>query len=112
MSAVMLPLSPASPARPLKPAPAIIYWVIWFGLTVSIPIYQFILGHGLPSGVNAPVASLNPVLILAVGLILAATALRWLVLSRFTQARLLLIVMVIGLGLSETAELLGIFLVP
>jgi len=108
----MFPLPPPGQGQTQKAPPPIVYWVIWFALTVSVPIYQFVLGGGLPGGVNAPASGLSPIVIMMVGQILAATAVRWLVLPRCRRPQQVFVMMILGLALSEGAGLLGIFLIP
>ena len=109
----MLPLPlPQSHGRSQKPLQAMVLWVIWFSITVSIFIYQFTLGRGLPHGTNAPGGGLSPVVVLAIMEILIATAVRWFVLPRAKHSRQMLVAMIIGLALSEAVEFYGIFLIP
>jgi hypothetical protein len=108
----VLPLFLPTSGKLQKSPPPLVFWIVWFGLTISIPLYQFALGHGLPTGNNSADASLNPIAILAIGQFLAATALRWLVLPRVRMILQVLIVMIIGVTLCEAVELYGIFLIP
>lgn len=108
----MLPEFPLPHGQPRKSVPALVLWVVWFAMVTAIPIYQFALGGGWPSGTNARASGFSPVEILAVGQILAATVIRWLVLPKFTETSQQLVMMIIGLALSEAVEFYGIFLVP
>ncbi|HXA79947.1 MAG TPA: hypothetical protein VNV14_01655 [Opitutaceae bacterium] len=97
-----------SPTRPA--ANVLVLWVIWFALVSSIVFYQFMLGHGLLTGIDAQPASHNPIMLFAVGQIAVASLLRWLLLPKARVFHRQLIVMVIGLALSESVEIYGIFL--
>ena len=90
----------------------LVHWVIWFALTSSIVVYQLVLGHGIPHGVNSRVAQMPPIVAVASVEIIAAAAIRWLLVPRTRVAGRLLVLMIIGLGLSESAEFFGLFLVP
>lgn len=87
-------------------------WIIWIAITALIPVYQFVLGKGLPGGPNAPTDGISPILILAASMILIATVVRWIVLPRAKDTRQLLVAMIIGLALSESVEFYGLFLFP
>jgi hypothetical protein len=90
----------------------LVAWVIWFALTSSIVVYQLVLGHGIPHGANARVAEMPPIVAVASVEIFAAAAIRWLLVPRSREAGRLLVFMIIGLSLSESAEFFGLFLVP
>lgn len=85
-------------------------WVIWFAIVCSIVMYQFTLGHGILAGSDVRPASQNPALLLAVGQIVAASLLRWILMPKMKKMQQQLVLMVIGLALSEAVELYGIFL--
>jgi hypothetical protein len=89
--------------------PPLVLWIIWFAIICSIVLYQFKLGHGLLTGSDARPASQNPVMLLAVGLIVVALLLRWLLMPKMKDARQQLILMIIGLSLSEAIGFYGIF---
>ena len=91
-------------------ANVLVLWVIWFALVSSIVFYQFVLGHGILTGSDAQPASHNPIALFAAGQIVVASLLRWLLLPKVRVYHRQLIVMVIGLTLSESVELYGIFL--
>ena len=103
---------PFPSGQPQKALPAIVFWIIWFAMISGIPIYQFVLGGGIPHGSNAPTSGLNPILIMAVGQILVATVVRWVVIPRMIRAGQLLTLMIVGVALSEAVEFYGIFLFP
>ena len=91
--------------------PVIVLWVLWFAFVCAIVIYQFTLGHGIPQGPNAPSAGLNPLIFMAVGEIVVAAFIRWFLIPRVGTRQKMLVLMVIGIALSESAEFFGIFLV-
>jgi hypothetical protein len=98
---------------PQNPRPAaIVYWTIWAAIFFAVFAYQFILGHGLPRGANAPGAGLSPIALIAIAAVIVATIVRWLVIPRTTDGRQLLILLIIGMALSETPTLFEIFLLP
>ncbi len=107
----MEPMFPLPPGQSQKPPPALVLWIVWLALTTSIPIYQLVLGKGLPQGANAPGTGFGPVVVMAVGQILVAAVLRWLVLPRVGRAPQMLVVMIVGLVLSEAVEFYGLFLI-
>lgn len=89
-----------------------VFWIIWFAITASVPIYQFLLGYGLPSGKNAPGQPFPGIAFVAIAEVLAATAIRWMVLPRIARLSQQLVCMIVGLAAAESAELLGVFLIP
>jgi hypothetical protein len=89
----------------------LILWVIWFALVSSIVAYQLILGHGIPYGPNVPSTETSPFAAVAIGEIIAASVIRWLLIPKTRGAGKLLVLMIIGLALSEGAEFFGLFLV-
>ncbi len=90
---------------------AMVLWIIWVSILAGIVVLQFTLGRGLPLGTNAPSEKIQPIAMVAVGLIVVASLLRWLVLPRFAIVAQQLVVMVAGLSLSEGAAILGLFLI-
>jgi hypothetical protein len=90
----------------------LVAWVIWFALVCSIVAYQLILGHGIPRGTNAASTETSPIAVIAVGEIVIASVIRWLLIPKAQGAGKLLVLMIIGLALSEGAEFFGLFLVP
>jgi len=89
----------------------LVVWVIWGFLLCSVVVYQFALGGGIPKGTDAPAAGLDPFAVVAVVEVLIASAIRWLLLPRADAPGKILVLMIIGLALSEAAEILGLFLV-
>jgi F0F1-type ATP synthase membrane subunit c/vacuolar-type H+-ATPase subunit K len=90
----------------------IVLWILWFAMVDAIVIYQFLLGHGVPRGSDAPGGGVNPVVVLAGVQLLAAAAIRWLLLPRAGTTGKVLVLMIVGLALSESVEFYGLFLVP
>ena len=90
----------------------LVLWIIWALLVCGIVIYPFALGGGVPIGPNAETAGVNFAVVLAVGQIIIASVVRWLLIPRTKTAGQLLVLMIIGLALSEAVEFYGLFLVP
>ncbi len=90
--------------------PPLVLWTIWFAIVCSIVMYQFKLGHGILTGSDARPASQNPAMLLAVGQIVVASLLRWILMPKMKDARQQLILMIIGLSLSEAVGFYSIFL--
>jgi hypothetical protein len=99
--------APRAPVNRVLP-----FWAIWFALVAAIPIYAVFLGGELVLGRNTAGASLPPVFFLALFQIIAATAVRWLVLPRFVELPKKLVWMIVGLALSNGASFHSIFLFP
>lgn len=93
-------------------AQASVLWVIWLSLIAAIVFYQFKLGGGWLHGGDAHAAWTSPVVWVAVGLLLTAAAIRWLLLPHVRRFRPMLILLVVGLSLSEAVEFFGLFLLP
>jgi hypothetical protein len=96
---------------PTNKPQALVLWVIWASLLGSLFIYQFVLGGGIPKGSNAAMAEVPPIVWVAMGQIIAASAVRWLVLPRAEAPGKKLIWMIVGLALSEGVEFYGLFLI-
>ena len=90
---------------------ALVLWVIWASAFVSIFIYQFALGGGIPTGSDAPSSGVHPMVWVALGQLVAASAVRWRLLPNAEAAGKKLILMIIGLSLSEGMEIYGLFLI-
>jgi hypothetical protein len=90
----------------------LVIWVIWFSILIGVVTIQFVLGGGIPSGPDAPSKILNPVAIVAVAAILIASGMRWLLLPRANTPGKVLVLVIIGLALSESTEVFGLFLIP
>jgi len=96
---------------PTNKPQALVLWVIWASLFVSIFIYQFALGGGIPTGSDSAASGVNPMVWVALGQLIAASAVRWLLLPKAEAAGKKLILMIIGLSLSEGVEFYGLFLI-
>lgn len=89
---------------------ALVPWIIWFALLQSSFAYHFFLGDGFPSGPNAPEPMAVTNWIICFAPLVAATLIRWFVITRLKEPKHMLVAMIIGLGLSEAAILMEIFL--
>lgn len=87
-------------------------WIIWAGLCAGVVITQFVLGHGIPTGENEPGSKIGLVGAIAFIQILAASAIRWILVPRADALPKQLVLMVLGLALSEGVQFYGLFLVP
>jgi len=96
----------------IPPPKKLVLWIIWFALTSSIVVYQLFLGHGVPHGTNDPTSAIHPMAFIAVAEIAIASLVRWLLIPRNREVGKLLVLMIVGLALSESAELFGLFLIP
>jgi NADH:ubiquinone oxidoreductase subunit K len=90
----------------------LILWTIWFSLVVAIVVYQFALGGGIPTGANAPVENQSLFVFVSAGLLLAASAIRWLLIPRADAPGKILVLMIMGLSFSEAVGLFGLLLIP
>jgi len=91
---------------------ALVLWVIWFAMLSAVFFYQFGIGRGLPHGSNLPSAAAPPAVYLAIAQVAVASLIRWLVIPRAKEIPKILVLMIIGLALSEAVEFFGLFLVP
>lgn len=89
---------------------AIMLWTIWFSLVGAIVYYQFKFGGGWLSGKDTGLAVPLPVSSVTIGSLVAAAVIRWLFIPRTKDIRRLLILMVVGLALSEAVAFYSIFL--
>jgi len=80
-------------------------------MVMSITINQATLGGGILHGKNALEQGMGFPMPLVLAQLCVATAVRWLLVPRTSDPRKLLILMIIGLALSESGEFNGIFLV-
>ena len=87
-------------------------WVIWAALISGVLVLQFQLGPGWPSGTNPTGLRIGGLMVYLLLLVVASSALRWLVLPRVKAQKQQLIPMIIGLSLSEGAVIIGMFLLP
>ncbi len=89
---------------------ALVLWIIWFAMLVSVFIFQFILGGGIPSGPDDGQPN-TAILVLSIAVILIATMIRWFVIPRQTEADKLLVVMIVGIAFAESAQFFQLFLI-
>ena len=87
-------------------------WTIWFSLVFSIVGYQVKLGGGWLRGNDARSPFEGPFLWLCIAYLLGAAVVRWLLIPKSQDLKRLLVLMIIGLALSETVVFHGIFLFP
>jgi hypothetical protein len=87
------------------------FWTIWLAILVSIMIYPFFLGGGLPHGQDSDRPVSIVLWIVAIGSLAVASFLRWIYIPRQQVGRLLMIPFIVGLACSEAVEFYGIFLV-
>ncbi len=95
---------------PPEKAKAPVLWILWIAILMSLFLYQFKLGHGLPKGHDARPVFQNPMIWPCVFTLLAAAIIRWRFIPKATDLRRLLVLLVIGLALSEAVTFFGIFL--
>ena len=95
-----------------RPAKALVLYIIWVSMVVSLGIYQFMLGGGYLTGKNAGPQGFGFPVPLVFGALLAATAVRWILIPRAEGPTGVLVLMIIGLAINESAEFFGIFIVP
>ena len=93
-------------------AQRVVLWVIWFSMVVSIAIYQVELGGGILPGRDAVQQGFQFPMPLVFAQLCIAAAVRWILIPRAKESRKLLVLLIIGLALSEAPEFNGIFLVP
>lgn len=101
-------MSPSSPPN----AKVVVLWVIWFSLVCSIVIYQFLLGGGWRGGDDARSPLPSPALWISAGSLLGAAIVRWLFVPKARDIQRLLVLMIIGVALSESVVFYSIFLFP
>jgi hypothetical protein len=104
--------SPIMRSPPTPQQQVSMMWTVWLAVTAVIPVYPFVLGGGLPGGVDVRSPVSSPILWLCLFWLLAAAVVRWRVLSRTTQLRKMLVWMIVGLAASETVMFHALFLIP
>ncbi len=101
-----------TPSPDNEKPPMTVFWILWSAFLCAIAAYQFTLGHGIPQGHDAPSAGLNPIVLIALIELIVATGIRWFLIPRVSARYRMLVLMIIGIALSESAEFYGIFLIP
>lgn len=89
---------------------SIILWLIWLAIFLSLFLYQFLLGGGIPSGKNE---TEPPVVFMWIigSEILIASFIRWVLIPKQVDNIKLLRLMIIGLALSESVQFIQIFVI-
>ena len=90
---------------------AFVMWIIWFAFLQAAFAYHFVLGDGFPSGENAAEPMASWLWVLCVVPIVLATGVRWLVIPKLKQQAQMLIVLIVGLALSEAPLFFELFLI-
>ena len=86
---------------------ALIWWILWTGILLGL-VVQALMLELQPASVPVHFHLLAD--FIGIGLLLASSLLRWLVLPRLRQVQSAFVVFVLGLVLAESCGLLGIFL--
>ncbi|GEM_PF-5566357 len=84
-------------------------WVVWFAMTSSLVIIQFILGKGLPSMSGG--GSVSILLVAPLVLILGSMAVRFLVVPKLKLKMQFFVFMTGGMSMAEMAHFVGIFII-
>lgn len=87
-----------------------VFWGLWFAIFNGLFILMFVAGGGWPSGANVG----NPPtwMVVAPGVaIVAALAVRFLVIPRISNHMIMMPVMIVGLALAEAVGIIAIFVV-
>src|SRR5262245_32171921 len=87
-------------------------WVLWASLFMGIIASQFAFGGGIPTGENAPRSGLDIAVMLAIGQIGVASVIRWVFIPRAKNPVQVLVLMVLGLALSEAVGYYSLFIEP
>jgi hypothetical protein len=91
---------------------ALVAWTLWASMVAAVAVLQLEVGGGIPLGANAPGSVLQAPLLGVCALeALAVAVIRWALLPRRTDPAAIVILLVIGLALSESIAFLGMFLV-
>lgn len=86
---------------------AFAWWVVWCGMLNSLLLIYWFIGRGLPVATHEVTL---PVEFAGVLPLAAATLLRWFFLLRVINGPKAFLIFIIGMGLAESAGLLGLFL--
>jgi hypothetical protein len=89
----------------------IVLWVLWVALCTSIVVYQVSLGGGILHGSNASPQGVHFPMPLVLIQIAVASLIRWVIIPRVSEPHRLLVLLIVGLALSEAVGFYGIFLV-
>lgn len=96
---------------PTQPKP-VVFWAIWLAILNGVIVLQFTLGKGIPLGSNSPDAPSSPIAAIGLATIILATVVRWFLIPRTDEPPKLLVLMVVGLALSEAPAFFGMFVIP
>lgn len=94
-----------------KSGKVIVLWTLWIALCISIVVYQVSLGGGILHGSNASPQGVRFPIPMVLIQIAVASLIRWVIIPRTSEPRRLLVLLIVGLALSEAVGFYGIFLV-
>lgn len=101
-----------NPPAPTSNKKSLVFWVIWAAFIFSLFFYQFTLGHGLPRGRNLGGDSPSAGILILVGVFAGASIfVRWILVPRFNDRFVLLVLMLVGIAMAETLTFFEIFLI-
>lgn len=90
----------------------VVFWAIWLAILNGVIVLQFTLGKGVLLGSNPPDAPFSAVAVFGMVGIILATVVRWFLIPRTDESPKLIVLMVVGLALSEAPAILGMLLIP
>jgi len=86
-------------------------WVIWFAMLQGVFVIQWVLGKGIPGGENIDEPMAVWLWVLALGPIVLATIIRWVVIPKLKEVQALPVAMIVGLVFSEMPVFFSLFLI-
>ena len=89
-----------------------VLFIIWASILFGIVLFQFKLGHGIPKGPDIAGAPTPTIVYVCFALIVLASIVRWILIPREGRWAQVLVLLVIGLALSEAVTFFEIFLIP
>lgn len=92
------------------PQTRFVAWVIWAAILFGLFVLQFVIGGGLPLGEDQGDVSIV-LSILPLCALLVATVIRWVVIPRVTGEQQQLTMMIIGVALAESAQIIQLFVI-
>ena len=102
----MFPL-PTLPNQKPGPIPAMVWWMVWFGILAGFVMIALTLGRRTLSG---EIENEMIFVGMAAAQIAASSALRWIVLPKITHRPRAFVLFIVGLALAEGGGTFGIFL--
>ncbi len=90
---------------------AIIMWILWFAQLQAAFAFQFFLGGGFSKGENTAEPMALWLWVLCCVPLIVATGIRWMAIPKVKLPAQQLVLMIVGLALSEAVVILSIFLV-